>query len=235
MTPVFFTFRDREEVFDLCEACCGDRMHPNWLRIGGCPQDIPAGWGEGVRAFLDKFPAKIKEYESLLVGNPIFERRLRDMAGHGVDAEAIHGNKSQNARQRALDGFKAGRLRVLVATDIAARGIDVDGISHVINFELPHEPESYVHRIGRTGRAGAAGIALSFCDSEERGMLRDIERLTRIRLTVDSSHAFVPNGAPTAEPPRGNPPPGRSFGSRPGYGAGRPRNDRSRGNDRRAF
>jgi ATP-dependent RNA helicase RhlE len=94
-----------------------------------------------------------------------------------IETDAIHGNKSQNARQRALEAFRAGKIRVLVATDIAARGIDIDDISHVVNFELPNEPESYVHRIGRTARAGGAGIALSFCDSSERGYLRDIERL----------------------------------------------------------
>jgi ATP-dependent RNA helicase RhlE len=105
-------------------------------------------------------------------------------------AEAIHGNKSQSARERALAGFKKGSVRVLVATDIASRGIDVDGITHVINFELPNEPESYVHRIGRTGRAGAAGIALSFCDPSERTFLRDIERLTRARLRVVESHPY---------------------------------------------
>jgi ATP-dependent RNA helicase RhlE len=108
----------------------------------------------------------------------------------GVCSEAIHGNKSQSARERALAGFKKGNVRVLVATDIASRGIDVDGITHVINFELPNEPESYVHRIGRTGRAGAAGIALSFCDPSERTFLRDIERLTRARLRVVESHPY---------------------------------------------
>ena len=108
----------------------------------------------------------------------------------GVCTEAIHGNKSQSARERALAGFKKGSVRVLVATDIASRGIDVDGITHVINFELPNEPESYVHRIGRTGRAGAAGIALSFCDPSERTFLRDIERLTRARLRVVESHPY---------------------------------------------
>jgi ATP-dependent RNA helicase RhlE len=108
----------------------------------------------------------------------------------GVCTEAIHGNKSQSARERALSGFKKGNVRVLVATDIASRGIDVDGITHVINFELPNEPESYVHRIGRTGRAGAAGIALSFCDPSERTFLRDIERLTRARLRVVESHPY---------------------------------------------
>ena len=102
----------------------------------------------------------------------------------GVATEAIHGNKSQGARQKALARFKAGEARVLVATDIASRGIDVDDVTHVINFELPHEPESYVHRIGRTARAGSAGIAYSFCDRSERGNLRDIERLTKRTLAV---------------------------------------------------
>jgi ATP-dependent RNA helicase RhlE len=108
----------------------------------------------------------------------------------GVCSEAIHGNKSQSERERALAGFKKGNVRVLVATDIASRGIDVDGITHVINFEIPNEPENYVHRIGRTGRAGAAGIALSFCDPSERTFLRDIERLTRARLRVVERHPY---------------------------------------------
>jgi ATP-dependent RNA helicase RhlE len=102
----------------------------------------------------------------------------------GIDAEAIHGNKSQSARERALAGFKSGAVRVLVATDIAARGIDVDEISHVINFDLPNLPESYVHRIGRTARAGASGDAISFCDREERAYLKDIEREIRMRVPV---------------------------------------------------
>lgn len=101
----------------------------------------------------------------------------RDIAKAGVRVSAIHGNKSQNARQSALNGFKEGRIRVLVATDIAARGIDVDNLSHVINYDLPNIPETYVHRIGRTGRAGASGVALSFCDTEEKAYLRDINRL----------------------------------------------------------
>ncbi len=99
-----------------------------------------------------------------------------------VAAAAIHGNKSQSARERALAGFKRGDLRVLVATDIAARGIDIKELSHVINYDLPNEPESYVHRVGRTGRAGLSGAAISFCATEERPYLRDIERLTRRRL-----------------------------------------------------
>jgi len=103
---------------------------------------------------------------------------------NGFSADAIHGNKSQGARQRALERFRSGDARVLVATDIAARGIDIDNVTHVINFELPNEPENYVHRIGRTARAGAAGIAIAFCDQAENGFLRDIERLTKSTLTV---------------------------------------------------
>ncbi|HTM44345.1 MAG TPA: DEAD/DEAH box helicase [Polyangiaceae bacterium] len=102
----------------------------------------------------------------------------------GIEAGAIHGNKSQAARERALGQFRDGRMPVLVATDVAARGIDVEGISHVINFDLPNVPEAYVHRIGRTGRAGASGRAISFCDRSERGLLQDIERLIRKPIPV---------------------------------------------------
>ena len=108
----------------------------------------------------------------------------------GVPSDAIHGNKSQGARQKALADFKDGRIRALVATDIAARGIDVDGITHVINFELPNEPESYVHRIGRTARAGASGIALSMCDADEVTYLRQIEKTIRQAVPVDYEHAY---------------------------------------------
>lgn len=108
----------------------------------------------------------------------------------GVTAAAIHGNKSQNARQKALGDFKNGSLRVLVATDIAARGIDIDELSHVFNFELPDVPETYVHRIGRTGRAGNTGIAIAFCDSEERESLRDIQKLIAKPIPLISDHPF---------------------------------------------
>lgn len=109
---------------------------------------------------------------------------------NGILSAAIHGNKSQGARQRALDSFKKGTIRVLVATDIAARGIDVDGITHVINFELPNIAESYVHRIGRTARAGAEGIAISFCDLEEKAYLKDIEKLTGQSIPVLVDHPY---------------------------------------------
>jgi ATP-dependent RNA helicase RhlE len=108
----------------------------------------------------------------------------------GIRAEAIHGNKSQNARQSALENFKNRRTRVLVATDIAARGIDIDELTHVINFELPNVAETYVHRIGRTGRAGASGKAISFCDSEEKALLSDIQKLIGKNIPVVKDHAY---------------------------------------------
>ncbi|MDO8839797.1 MAG: DEAD/DEAH box helicase [Parvibaculum sp.] len=153
----------------------------------------------------------------------------------GIAAEAIHGNKSQGARQRALEQFRNGKARVLVATDIAARGIDVTGITHVINYELPNEPESYVHRIGRTARAGKSGIAISFCDSSERSHLRSIEKLTKRPLTVVATTEWlgdqvaVPMNEPSDNRPARNGPRGprhqpgkpRHFG-KPGAGRGRP-------------
>ncbi len=117
--------------------------------------------------------------------------RLAEQLQKGrIKADAIHGNKTQSARERALEDFISGKIRVLVATDIAARGIDVDDISHVINFELPNEPQSYVHRIGRTARAGKAGVAISFCDESESGYLRDIERLLDQSVPVARNHPF---------------------------------------------
>ena len=121
-----------------------------------------------------------------------------------ISAAAIHGNKSQNARQKALNDFKTGSLRVLVATDIAARGIDIDELTHVFNFELPNIPETYVHRIGRTGRAGASGIALSFCDAEEREFLRDINKLIGISIPVIEEHPFKMNGSSYNQQPTAN-------------------------------
>jgi len=118
------------------------------------------------------------------------DRVVRHLHQCGVKSDAIHGNKTQNARERALKSFRSGRIRALVATDIAARGIDVEGVTHVINFDLPNEPESYVHRIGRTARAGAGGVALSFCDHEERAYLRDIERTIRQSVAVIDDHPF---------------------------------------------
>ena len=119
------------------------------------------------------------------------DRVARYLMDAGLRVLAIHGNKSQTVRQMALESFRNGNVRVLVATDIAARGLDVDGISHVFNLDLPDEPEVYVHRIGRTARAGAEGVALSFCGREERSMLSDIEKLIRVKIEVEREHPFV--------------------------------------------
>lgn len=119
------------------------------------------------------------------------DRVVKELDKAGIKAEAIHGNKSQNARQRALTNFKTGETRVLIATDIAARGIDVEMLSHVINYELPNVPETYVHRIGRTGRAGQSGIAFSFCDEEEAVYLRDIQKLIGKQIPVDETHPYA--------------------------------------------
>ncbi len=124
------------------------------------------------------------------------DKLCKKLVQSGVSAVAIHGNKAQNQRDRALDAFKAGRVRVLVATDVAARGLDVDGITHVFNYDLPMEPEGYVHRIGRTGRAGASGIAISFCDHDERDLLRQIERLLAKKIPLSQ----IPEGLPKHEP-----------------------------------
>ena len=149
----------------------------------------------------------------------------------GFYAQAIHGNKSQNARQLALSNFKQRKTRILVATDIAARGIDVEELSHVIIFDLPEVPETYVHRIGRTGRAGLGGMAISFCDQEERGLLRDIQRLISKTIPVVEDHPYplvsdpsevtAKPSAPSGRPPRSSGKPSRPSG-RPSQTAGRP-------------
>ncbi|UQA63488.1 DEAD/DEAH box helicase [Polyangium aurulentum] len=151
---------------------------------------------EGKRALLEKL-LRGQGVERTLVftrtkhgANRVSEQLVRA----GIDSAAIHGNKSQSARERALERFRAGSLPVLVATDLAARGIDVEGVSHVINYDLPNVPESYVHRIGRTGRAGASGSAISFCNTEERPLLAGIEKLLRRRIPV--AEGEVPRGEP---------------------------------------
>jgi ATP-dependent RNA helicase RhlE len=133
------------------------------------------------------------------------DKVAKDLTKEGIHAEAIHGNKSQNARQRALSNFKSGATRVLVATDIAARGIDVEALSHVINFELPEVPETYVHRIGRTGRAGASGIAFSFCDEEELDDLKGIQKLIGMQIPVVEDHPYPASidGRLQIRPPKG--------------------------------
>jgi ATP-dependent RNA helicase RhlE len=142
------------------------------------------------------------------------DKVVRGLAHAGIAAQAIHGNKSQNQRDRALAAFRTGEIRILIATDIAARGIDVTGVSHVINFDLPAEPESYVHRIGRTARAGAEGIAIAFCDPAERSTLRQIERLMGEKIPV------VGDIPPETQQSRPQPPQNRRGG--PGRWQSRP-------------
>jgi ATP-dependent RNA helicase RhlE len=155
--------------------------------------------------------------------NKLAEKLSRD----GIPAAAIHGNKTQAARTKALHQFKSGRIPVLVATDIAARGLDIDQLPQVVNFELPHVPEDYVHRIGRTGRAGSSGAALSLVDGEELRLLSGIERLIRRPIERIQTEGFVAPSRPANDGPR-NPP---SRGARPGNGArkGPPRGGPSKG------
>jgi len=138
-----------------------------------------------------------QQYDSTLVFSRTkygADKIVKMLSKASIRSEAIHGNKSQNARQRALGNFKSGRSRVLVATDIAARGIDIDDLSLVVNYDLPNIPETYVHRIGRTGRADASGVALSFCDAEEQAFLKDIQKLIGQKINVVEEHPFVDFG-----------------------------------------
>jgi len=151
----------------------------------------------------------------------------------GVQTAAIHGNKSQGARTRALEGFRRGELAVLVATDLAARGIDVDDVTHVINYDLPNVPETYVHRIGRTARAGAAGVALSFCEQEERPYLVDIERLIKQHIDRVLDHDYPPSQSPPGPTDLESRTRSRASSGRPGGGGGkRSGGSRSRGRGR---
>jgi ATP-dependent RNA helicase RhlE len=144
------------------------------------------------------------------------DKLSRSLNNAGIRTEAIHGNKSQNARQDALKNFKNRKTRVLVATDIAARGIDIDELTHVLNYELPNVPETYIHRIGRTGRAGAGGIAISFCDWSEKVLLSDIQKLIKKTIPVVTGHAFE-NSSMHASPVRAE----RSSSSNKSWNAGR--------------
>ncbi len=155
-------------------------------------------------------------------------RLVRQLDRAGIVAAAIHGNKSQSARRAALESFRSGRTEVLVATDLAARGIDVADISHVINFDLPNEPETYIHRIGRTGRAGRSGVALSFCDETEGSYLLEIENLIGFSIRVDREHPYHDEDLELKPGRRPAPPPAAHFGRRGG-----PRSRRTAGGQRR--
>ncbi len=185
------------------------------VRVAVAPVSAPAEAVEHLLYYVEK-PNKTELLKTLLADESIRNALVFTRTRHGADrvervlsrshvrVEAIHGDKSQGARERALGAFKKGTVRVLVATDIAARGLDIVELSHVVNFDLPNEPEAYVHRIGRTGRAGASGIAISFCSFEERPLLADIERLMGKHLAVVSEHPFLSPAKPGPPTPLGS-------------------------------
>jgi len=208
---LFFSATMPREIQGLADTILRDPV-----RVAVTPVATPAEAVEQRVHYVEK-SEKIKLLKHLLDGPAIKNALVFTRTKHGADAvtrqleryqvraEAIHGNKSQNAREKALASFKRGATRVLVATDIAARGLDIVDLSHVVNFDLPNEPESYVHRIGRTGRAGASGIALSFCSFDERPFLADIERLIRKHLPVAEDSTYRSGygaGTPTDLDPR---------------------------------
>ncbi|MBK8338658.1 MAG: DEAD/DEAH box helicase [Flavobacteriales bacterium] len=235
---LFFSATMPPEIAKLANSILTDP-----IKVEVAPQSTTAETIDQHLFYVDRTD-KNKLLIHLLQGDTIREALIFTRTKHGANkvakiltqsgfaAEAIHGNKSQTARQAALKNFKDGKLRALVATDIAARGIDIDGLTHVINFDIPNIPETYVHRIGRTGRAGASGKALSFCDHEEKEFLRDITRLIKRDIPVVTEHPFVMVGGPKkAEPeireprqPRG---PGR------GQSQGQRRDDRGPRNGQR--
>ncbi|WP_409025048.1 helicase-related protein [Hymenobacter sp.] len=255
-----------EVYWDYCQELASTILRPNPVRVAVTPVSSTA---ETVTQSVylvennDK-PALLRHIlqDKAIKRVLVFTRTkhgadkvVKALATHQIPAEAIHGNKSQNHRQRALSNFKAGSTRVLVATDIAARGIDVDELTHVINYEIPNEPETYVHRIGRTGRAGAFGTAYSFVEDEERAYLQDIQKLISRQIDIEGDHPFTtshvkpvllhgneriirpkgPAGRPARSGPRegGNGGGGRAGGSPSsgrsgGQSGGRPSGDRGR-------
>jgi ATP-dependent RNA helicase RhlE len=193
---LFFSATMLPEIMKLT----GTIVH-NPSRVSVTPESLTVDIIKQCVYFVDK-GNKNALLVDLLRGNTIKTALVFTRTKHGADkvaklllkrnikAEAIHGNKAQNARQRALANFKAQTTRILVATDIAARGIDIDDLEYVINYEIPNISETYIHRIGRTGRAGAKGTAISFCDAEEKEYLRDIEKLINKRISVIENHPF---------------------------------------------
>lgn len=217
---LFFSATLPEKVASLAES-----LLTNPVKVEVAPQSSTVELIEQQVLFVangEKGPLLLEMLNSPEVGKTIVftrtkrgaDRLAKQLSHQGVHAEAIHGNKSQNARTRTLDSFKSAKLNVLVATDLAARGLDVEGLTHVVNYDLPVEPESYVHRIGRTGRAGAAGIAYTLCDATERSQLRAIEKLIRRPVPVhpDFPDRF-PAGASHSRSPSAS---GGRRGSTPG-------------------
>lgn len=176
------------------------------------------------KLLTDKHLDKVVVFARTKHGADKIERKLQQA---GISVATIHGNKSQSARTTALKGFREGRVRVLVATDIASRGLDIDDVSHVINYDLPEEPETYIHRIGRTARAGDDGTAISFCSAEERDDLRGIEKMLGQKISVDTTHEFHNDAAQHAtgvaarRRPRGQRPPKQTQPQNPAKKAAR--------------
>jgi ATP-dependent RNA helicase RhlE len=205
---LFFSATMPETIADLAESLLTDPVRvavtPVSSPVERIEQRVLHVGQEGKRGLLQELLADDRLHRVLVFTRT--KRRAefvsRDLRSAGIKADSIHSDKSQTARNHALHGFRTGRTRVLVATDIAARGLDVDDVSHVINYDLPHEPESYVHRIGRTARAGASGVAWSFCSTGERNALRDIERLLGQRLPAEGNAEKVP-AAPKPPKSRG--------------------------------
>ncbi len=205
---LFFSATMPKTIVELSRKILGD-----FEQVTIKPQQATAEKVEQAIYFVKKSD-KVKLLVHLLEDKPqdsvlVFSRTkhgankiVKKLAQANIEAAAIHGNKSQTARQKALGSFKEGKLKVLVATDIAARGIDVEELSLVINHDLPNVPETYVHRIGRTGRASASGIALSFCDAEERPYLRDIEKLIKQEVPRITEHPFVDDTKEPEQPQR---------------------------------
>ncbi len=210
---LFFSATMPKEILDLSGSILG-----NPEKVTVKPEQATAEKVEQSLYFVHK-RSKSKLLVHLLQEKEVDSTLVFSRTKHGADkiakilnrkdikAEAIHGNKSQGARQRALGNFKNGKTNVLVATDIAARGIDVDELAYVINYDLPNVPETYVHRIGRTGRANASGLAMSFCDTEEKAYLKDIQKLINQQIPVVDEHPFPDDGtqeAPSAKQPARN-------------------------------
>ncbi|HEY5819440.1 MAG TPA: DEAD/DEAH box helicase [Mesorhizobium sp.] len=223
---VLFSATMPEEIAELSRGLLRDP-----LRVDVAPQGTPAA--EIHQSIVLARTKQKRAILSTMLANPdmrsvlIFartkhgaDRVTRDLERDGFEAAVIHGNKSQNARQKALNGFRDGNVRILVATDIAARGIDVPGISHVVNFDLPDEAESYVHRIGRTGRNGANGSAITLVDPSENAKLRSVEKIIRMRLPVAADHLDQPDPQVKRED------------RQPANDRGAPRENRGAANDR---
>jgi len=210
---LFFSATMAPEVVELARAMVRDPVHitikpeqPTVEKIAQTVMFVDKASKDALLASLLKDPA-INRVIVFVQMKHAADKVAHRLVAAGIPTVAIHGNKSQGARTQALDGFKNGRIRVLVATDIAARGLDVDDITHIINYDLPHEPETYVHRIGRTARAGASGDAVSFCGAEERDFLRAIERLIRKAVPVETGHEFHSETARNATGAAARPPP----------------------------